>query len=429
MFLQFRRTMDRAAWISSELLPSLVAEGTLSSDGAATILSCKVTVPGETGDHFASSVYIVNLQLGSDDATHEINLIVKMEPDNDFHSKVMDIKVLFANEILMYSQALTKFREYIKSHHERFTFTISDLFPHCYKVTDCNGGSVLILENLKTKHFSLYEDIFLDYERCVAALQQLGRYHGLAYAYKKHNPGDFFSVIQKLAEPRYHNTTPQINQSMTATALRGIKYVKSQDVEECMLNFLQKIEQQVRDPVVLMQELVRPTEPLAVLCHGDFCRNNIFFRSSGDDAKPCEMKMFDLQLARYSSPAIDTAFFAYMSMSAELRKEHWNSLFQCYHTMVVNTLSQALNVTIENLGPEFSLQSFKEDFAKHAIYGYMLCSFFLPIMMSPKDELPDYQLMESQPELAEQIITQLGGEPATKLLGEIVKEICEINTS
>lgn len=42
--------------------------------------------------------------------------------------------------------------------------------------------------------------------------------------------------------------------------------------------FLQKIEQELAEPIKFGRRAVEPKEPLAIICHGDYLRNNIAFK-------------------------------------------------------------------------------------------------------------------------------------------------------
>lgn len=44
--------------------------------------------------------------------------------------------------------------------------------------------------------------------------------------------------------------------------------------------FLCKLEKMLADPFNYQRRLVQPKEPLAILCHGDYLRNNIAFSYS-----------------------------------------------------------------------------------------------------------------------------------------------------
>jgi thiamine kinase-like enzyme len=65
-------------------------------------------------------------------------------------------------------------------------------------------------------------------------------------------------------------------------------------------------------------------EPTAVLCHGDFCSNNILF------SEGLAVKFVDLQKASYASPAMDLSFFLYLNTSPETREKHWDDLLESY---------------------------------------------------------------------------------------------------
>jgi len=94
-------------------------------------------------------------------------------------------------------------------------------------------------------------------------------------------------------------------------------------------------------------DLIEPKEPLAVLCHGDFRRNNVFFRN--DSGKPCDSVLFDFQTVTYSSPTIELSLFMYLNTSSEIRNQHWDNLFGEYHATLTRTLAGILRCSVEEL--------------------------------------------------------------------------------
>lgn len=46
---------------------------------------------------------------------------------------------------------------------------------------------------------------------------------------------------------------------------------------------LKQFEKEFKDPAQLGKELVLPVEPLAIICHGDYLRNNIAYKYKDAD--------------------------------------------------------------------------------------------------------------------------------------------------
>jgi hypothetical protein len=161
------------------------------------------------------------------------------------------------------------------------------------------------------------------------------------------------------------------------------------------------------------------------MCHGDFCRNNILFRY--DSGKPCDVILFDFQTVKYASPAIDLSLFMYLNMSSELRAQHWDDLFGEYHATLTGTLAEILGCSVEELLPDYGLEEFHKEFVGHCLYGYMICSFFLPEMLVQQKDQVDHEILfkKSLNEVADMSIN-LGGEPASQKLAEILKHLASI---
>lgn len=74
-----------------------------------------------------------------------------------------------------------------------------------------------------------------------------------------------------------------------------------------------------------MAELTHKTGPYSVINHGD-CWVPNFLINHNTDGSPCNTKIIDFQLARYTSPALDISFFIYSGTSKELREQHYDEL-------------------------------------------------------------------------------------------------------
>jgi len=95
------------------------------------------------------------------------------------------------------------------------------------------------------------------------------------------------------------------------TMYRGISYLESE--QEMNRATLDRLTKRLKNAGQNIAELMEPKEPLAVLCHGDFCRNNMLFRY--DSGKPCDAVFFDFQTVKYASPTIDLSLFMYLNTS------------------------------------------------------------------------------------------------------------------
>jgi hypothetical protein len=167
---------------------------------------------------------------------------------------------------------------------------------------------------------------------------------------------------------------------------------------------------------------MQPKEPLAVLCHGDFCRNNILFRY--DSGKPCDAVLCDLQNVKYACPTIDLSLFMYLNTSSELRNQHWDDLFGEYHATLTRTLARILCCSVEELLPDYSLDEFRKDFLAHGFYGYMICSFFLAKTMEDQKDRVDLGIIfkENIYEIGNTTVG-FGGESASRCLADILKHL------
>lgn len=113
------------------------------------------------------------------------------------------------------------------------------------------------------------------------AVRELGQFHGACYALKETNHGLFDIIIKAFRESRFASECDEIYDAvLKVTPKRGTQAVrenpdlKRQIPEE----FLHKIDELSNDPWPYLQAQVQPREPLAIICHGDFLRNNIAFK-------------------------------------------------------------------------------------------------------------------------------------------------------
>jgi len=233
---------------------------------------------------------------------------VKVRTEAPIYRKNFDTDVLFHNEIHMYTEVIPFVEQFLR---KRQADLVGEIFAKCYYAESgaaCVGGrDIIVLEDMVLRGFTPpAERLFLDYDHCAVALRQLARYHAVFYGMKKLEPSKFHAMVKNIRTRNIGQGSPEdMSYFFKATSYRGVRYLDvRQEMDQATLDILKNRLELAGQHVV---DLMEPKEPLALLCHGDFCRNNVFFRN--DSAKPCDAVLFDFQTVTYSSPTIDLSLF------------------------------------------------------------------------------------------------------------------------
>ncbi|KAJ4448875.1 hypothetical protein ANN_00266 [Periplaneta americana] len=416
--------MDQAARITEELVSIIVQHGNFNNrnKGRIEIISCEVT-PKKKEDHYMSNAFFVNVLLKFEaDSPERYYMLIKLPEEDPYIRKYLNTEVLFHNETLIYTQMIPLMEEFLK---KRVSFSIQSLFPTCYyaRSDSAPDEDVVVLGDMKPEGFRTTEmKIFLDYDHCVLALRALGRLHAVSYGMKNLEGSAFHTIISELRVQKFANSSESdIDLFFKKTTSVAVEYFgRDKGVDQTVVK---KLKDKFSKCSELFVQMLTPKEPLTVMCHGDFCRNNMMFRYD-ECAKPCEVKFFDLQVVKYASPGIDLSLFAYLNMSSELREQHWDDLFKEYHASVINNLAEILGCPVDILEEDYSLEIFQKDFSDHAIYGFLHSTFFLPFSMSDAKNHINLEetYSESLGEIADTYI-ELGGEEATIKVADILKDL------
>ena len=418
--------MDPSSWVEQQLVPIMVANGSFGDRSKQLVetTKCKVVYKTTGEDHYSSTILFINVELKFEhQATQAYSLLVKVTPEDTIYQKYFDMVALFHNEIHMYTVVIPFVEEFLR---KRQVDLLGEIFAKCYYAESgaaCVGGrDIIVLQDMVPRGFTpSAERLVLDYDHCAVALRQLARYHAVSYGMKKLETSRFHAMVKNIRPRNWGQSSPEdMNYYLKTTSYRGVKYLESrQDIDQATLDKLKNRLEHARQHLV---DLLQPKEPLAVLCHGDFCRNNILFRY--DSGKPCDAVLCDFQDLKYSSPAIDLSLFMYLNTSSELRNQHWDDLFGEYHATLTRTLARILGCSVEELLPDYGLDEFRKDFVAHGFYGYMICSYFLGQMSVDQEDRIDFNIMTRRNvrDLAHAFLPQ-GGELVSQQLADILKHL------
>lgn len=193
----------------------------------------------------------------------------------------------------------------------------------------------------------------LPLDHILAALKALGRFHGASFAMKTTKPDHFDLLKNHLAEtPLRRKTGPRfemILQNATRRALQSFRESTEAIIATVPQSFVDDLELLlINNHNEYKFALSVPQEPHAVICHGDFLRNNVAFRHDSNGVATDAM-LFDLQNVVYASPMHDFGFFIANSTSHNIRQRHFDEIFHTYHDAVIDQFLEKTQSSIEDL--------------------------------------------------------------------------------
>ncbi|XP_050070097.1 uncharacterized protein LOC126558176 [Anopheles maculipalpis] len=307
-----------------------------------------------------------------------LSVICKFPPEDSQQRKRFNAMLLFEREIFIYQRILPAFEDIQLQHGvTQREGSYFGNYPKCYHAY-CDlerGEAVLILEDLVAPQRPplklLDQYIPVDYEHVRVLMIALGKLNACSFALKHHRPelferirllNDVLSIVLDTEQTR--PLTPR-NCQLAASAFDP-----------------QKESTQYRELLDLGQSMWARTgahiqgeraEPYAALNHGDCWTNNVMF---GYDAngRVNDVCLFDWQMARYGSPALDYTLFIFLCGEVELRREKLAYL--------VNEFYNAFCATLQRLGgdPEkdLSRDELEKQFVRFGRLALAMGTYALP---------------------------------------------------
>lgn len=325
----------------------------------------EISVPEDS--FFISNLYFLNINSNAKDTDKKrtVNVVLKKPPAIADMRDVMRTNEQFHNEILFYQR-------YAKHHEE---------FPRCLLAEEKPpSDSVIVLENViaqrgydisKWKH-----DVPIEYT--MAAFREIARFHAKAYVAKKRRGEEFFDFVNGLQEVRYYSESI-LKVVYDGTANRSVKYLRERGYDP---RFCDKLEDKLRNTYDdLIMKYVKPEEPLATLCHGDFTINNTLFKNENGEIK---CMFIDFALTRYGSPVLDLSTFLCLHCARQVDKSMLDKVLKEYHDSLTRCLEES-GVDSE----KYSFEALREDYKRKGLFGFFVATFFLPTVMGLGDCSPE----------------------------------------
>ncbi|XP_012281958.1 uncharacterized protein LOC105700574 [Orussus abietinus] len=346
---------ERVEWLRETVLPKIERVLKTGQDPS----KWEVKIP--QGVFYACEVYFLKLTLEN---AKDVQLVVKLPPVLMEARMNIESDRLFSNEITFYDKLAKYFGEDV---------------PRCvFSELEDNGDAVIVMENVeKFGFYCARMGVRLELRYVFAGVRAIARFHGRGYTLKERCPEDFFRDVRALKNRDFGSELSDSLQRYVVLWTRRLvdKYLVKRLPEDP--GFCEKIREIFRDYVKLIfQDVYVPREPLAVLCHGDFTKNNILFKEADGELKTL---LIDFAQVAYCSPALDVSTFLYLSMHSKDRREFFHEVFKAYHDALFEFLVEH---EVENL-EIYSLKNFQEDYRRHAVIGFLVTAYFLPVIKTP----------------------------------------------
>lgn len=184
------------------------------------------------------------------------------------------------------------------------------------------------------------------------------RFHGLSYGAKHADPAGFAETVAGIGETRSgHDDCAGLAELFSAAL----------DRTPCLPTRRFRAEVLHDDATGAMRRAMLPAEPLSVLCHGHYGRDELLFRYDavdGRDGGPVEAIPLDMAAVRYGSPALDLSYLLYADADRLTRDRGWDALLDEYCAALSASVSGAAGAV-----PVPDRARLDAEMREHAFYG------------------------------------------------------------
>lgn len=164
------------------------------------------------------------------------------------------------------------------------------------------------------------------------------------YALKLTDAHTFNSLKNKLFPTRYRSDIGGVQEWELWIGLgirRATNSVRASNESRLAVpeEFLRRLQSVTYEGLAFRRKYFEPVEPIAIICHGDFLRNNLAFRYDAH-GNPTDAMMFDFQTLCYTSPMLDLVSFMAVSTGWKVRCVNFHDIFTVYHEHVISHFLQ-----------------------------------------------------------------------------------------
>ncbi|XP_065360674.1 uncharacterized protein LOC135954430 [Calliphora vicina] len=385
----------------------------------------KCSAGSSSGDNYMSVVKRLQIQghSSSNDQNEEYRmfLIIKRQIPSLSRRQLYRCDEAFCNEINAYNHIVPLLEQYM-------TETI---FPKCYYAGHDDMGEIIVLEDLKEIDFRMQNRLAgLELNYCELVMKQLAKLHAASIAAKQLDNEMFRDKCKQINEIVYCEEAEEFYKNILDTSIQeSLNSLRASNVDGCLTEPIRLIEKLQHKLFGQIQSCITNSgDHMNVMCHGDLWVNNIMFTSSiastspatkaennTDCAlqqwnhlnnRPCNVKFFDLQAMRYTSPVFDILHFIYTSTKRDLRDLYTKHLLETYCLALSSNLEKQFVHSLGELDAirsTFSLSNITDEYYKHVLYGLAICMWILPAVTFDPDNIPNLDMISEMNKSAKEI--------------------------
>ncbi|KAJ3666351.1 hypothetical protein Zmor_001798 [Zophobas morio] len=303
---------------------------------------------------------------------------VKMSTSNEKLRRQTPVKEFFEREIYLYEQIIPSFKNF--QEEMKVDKNMLDVIPTCYLAESLQDCEIVVLENLRTHGFSLWDrKIPTTYDYIKLVLQAYAKWHCFSLAMRHKSAATF----EKLTE-NYVHLFPYF---ILKVGLDNIIYEYYEEILDAWENDTELKENRFSKSDIknILTNLVSEDPHSSVILHGDCWTNNFMFKVEEKSQRPVGVRIIDLQLSGLGSPVLDLSVFIYACVDVEKHK-NVEELLKIYYDFLSENLRQF------KCDPSkiFSYDKLLNHWKTFSCYGLILGIFLLKFSLGESDEVPDF---------------------------------------
>lgn len=304
-----------------------------------------------------------------DENDKHFQFFIKSLPKQDHIKTTVSEMSAFKKEIGFYTKIVP----------EMLSIGISLPYAECYHTRADNINECVVLEDLSKTGYRLTNcrRSGFDFEHCAVTLKALAKLHAASV------------VLEQCKGQKLNQVYDFLFYTFFNSKSRGSKgeiiFQHQIDILKKLVplipqytNSVKDVQRKLDDLYNQASQLLKPSDSINVVCHGDIWANNILFKydEQDNDEIPVDTKLVDLQLTIYGPPTIDLLAFFYANTTRNFRDKNLQKLLEIYHDCFSSML-RAFGTS----EPGFSLQFLQEDFNKKRIYGLACAVLYHPFCL------------------------------------------------